>query len=57
LEFVMLSSKDTNISTRPVLVKLREGVVFSKLNLKVLLVEFVNLFALTFYKRKSAHHA
>lgn len=56
LEFVMLSSKDTTISTEPVLVKLREGVVFSKVNMKVLLVELANLFALTFSKRKPSRH-
>lgn len=56
LEFVMLSSKDTTISTKPVLVKLREGVVFSKVNMKVLCVELLNLFALTFYKRKPPHN-
>jgi len=57
LEFVMLSSKDTTISTAPVLVKLREGVIFSKVNMKVLLVELANLFVLTFYKRKPSPHA
>jgi glycosyltransferase involved in cell wall biosynthesis len=57
LEFVMLSSKDPTISTEPVLVRLRDGVVFSKVNLKVLLVELANLFTLTFPKRKPSPHA
>ena len=46
LEFVMLLSKDSTISTKPVLVKLRDGVVFSKVNMKVFLVELFNFFAL-----------
>lgn len=52
LEFVMLLSKDSNISTKPVLVKLRDGVVFSRVNMKVLIVELFNFLGLAFSKRK-----
>ena len=56
LEFVMLLSKDVTLSTKPVLVKLRDGVVFSRVNMKVLVVELFNFFGLAFSNRKPPPH-
>lgn len=39
LEFVHMASNTKNISIIPVLVKLKEGIVFSRMNMKVLMTE------------------
>jgi len=46
LEFVMLLSRRSSAKATPVQVKLREGVTFSKVNLKILTGEVMNFFKL-----------
>ncbi|MBL4754697.1 MAG: glycosyltransferase [Flavobacteriales bacterium] len=46
LEFVMLLSRKSSAKATPVLVKLRDGVTFSKVNLKILTGEVMNFFKL-----------
>lgn len=50
LEYVKLVSNEKSITATPVIVELREGVEFSKVNIKILLSEVVNFIILTFKK-------
>ena len=57
LEFVMLLAKEKAITSKPVLVSLRDGVVFSKVHMNVLIIEIFNFFRLAFSNRKSPRDA
>lgn len=48
LEYVKLVSNDNSISVTPVTVVLRDGVEFSSVNIKVLLMELVNFIIIAF---------
>ncbi|MDX1685715.1 MAG: hypothetical protein R3275_10805, partial [Saprospiraceae bacterium] len=51
LEFLILAgSKKYDLSVRPFIVELREGVNFSKLNLKILFTESFNIIRIVFKK-------
>jgi glycosyltransferase involved in cell wall biosynthesis len=55
MEFIALASKDTSVVMTPVYVKLRQNVVFSKMNLKILASEFWNflrIFLILFRRTK-----
>ena len=51
LEFVLMASRNKSLKIKPVLVELREGITFSKVNLKVLFVESLNFLMLVFKKK------
>ena len=48
LEYVKLISDNKDIAVTPVIVELREGVQFSSVNIKVLLMEMANFILIAF---------
>lgn len=48
LEYLVLASKNTNIRIHPIFIHSREGVVFSKIGVKTILIELLNYIKILF---------